>query len=115
MGSGHMYHRGSSALDDHFDHSNVVFKNVQLRLTLRRVCVCDDGPHATIDQRLGFSLVCVRSISGSHRQLRTCFFFFGDLVLFDERDTVNNPSILSQASNETESDSFVVWDTDVCF
>ena len=30
--------------------------------------------------------------------------FFGDLVLFDERDTANNPSILSEASNEIISD-----------
>ena len=37
--SRHMSHRGTSSSDYHFDHSFVVFKDVQLRLPLRRTCV----------------------------------------------------------------------------
>ena len=39
VGSGHVSHCWTSALYDHFHHSFVVFISVQLRLTLRRVCV----------------------------------------------------------------------------
>ena len=40
VGSRHMPHCLTSALTDHLDHSFVILKNVQLRLTLRRECVC---------------------------------------------------------------------------
>ena len=80
------------------------------------------GPHATIDQRLGFPFVWVGICDFTnsfllHRGL-------GDSVLLDERNTsittshksrASNPSILSQASNEIISDSEELWDTDVCF
>ena len=39
VGAGHVSHRWTSSIDSHFDDSFIVFKNVQLRLTLRRVCV----------------------------------------------------------------------------
>ena len=35
----HMSHCGTSSLDYHFDHCFIVFQNVQLRLSLRRMCV----------------------------------------------------------------------------
>ena len=38
-------HHRTSALNGHVDHSFVIFKNVQLRLTLRRVCVCGNMVH----------------------------------------------------------------------
>ena len=38
--SGHVSHCWTSAVNDHFDHSLVVFKNVELRCTLRRTFVC---------------------------------------------------------------------------
>ena len=41
----HVSHCWTSALNHHFDHSFVVFKIVQLRLTLRRVCVCGKVVH----------------------------------------------------------------------
>ena len=37
--SGHVSPRWTSSFDNHFDDSFIVFKNVQLRLTLRRMCV----------------------------------------------------------------------------
>ena len=41
--SGYMSHYWKTAFDDHLDHCFVVFKNTQLRLTLRRVRVCDNA------------------------------------------------------------------------
>ena len=40
VGSGYVSHGWTSALNDHFGHCFVIFKDVQLRLTLRKVCVC---------------------------------------------------------------------------
>ena len=45
VGSRHVSQCWTSALDDHLDHSFGVFKNVKLRLTLRRVCVCGNVVH----------------------------------------------------------------------
>ena len=39
MGSGHVSHRRTSSFHDHFDHGFVVFKDVQLRFIVRRMCV----------------------------------------------------------------------------
>ena len=38
---------GPSAFDDHFDRCFVIFKDVQLRLALRRMCVCGYMIHIT--------------------------------------------------------------------
>ena len=38
--SGHVSHCWSSAFDDNLDHSLIIFKDVQLRLALSRMCVC---------------------------------------------------------------------------
>ena len=63
----------------------------------------------------------MRSLSGSRP---AAGLVFGDLVLFDERNTsittfhrsiASNPSIRSPASIEVVSDSVEMWDTDVCF
>ena len=43
--SWHVSHRWTSALNDHFDHCFIVFKDVQLRLALRRLCVCGNVIH----------------------------------------------------------------------
>ena len=40
VGSGHVSHCWTSSFDYHLDDSFVVFKNVQLRRALRRMCVC---------------------------------------------------------------------------
>ena len=39
VGSGHVSHRWTSSFNYHFDHGFVVFKDVQLRLSLTRMCV----------------------------------------------------------------------------
>ena len=56
MGTGHVSHHRTSALYDHLDHSFIVFKNVQLRFTLRRSCVCGDVffLDLTSDQHSGY-------------------------------------------------------------
>ena len=38
VGSGHVSHRNTSALYDHFEHSFIIFKNVQLSFEMRRTC-----------------------------------------------------------------------------
>ena len=45
VGSGNVSHCWTSALNDHLDHNFIVFKNVQLRLTLGGVCVCGNVVH----------------------------------------------------------------------
>ena len=39
MRSGHVSHRWTSFCNYHFDHGIIVFKDVQLRLGLKRICV----------------------------------------------------------------------------
>ena len=51
----HVSHRSTSALCDHFDHSLIVFKNVQLSFELRRICCdCDNVIHTR--QFINFSV-----------------------------------------------------------
>ena len=47
VSSRHMSHRETSSFDCHFDDSFIVFKNVQLRLIVRRMCVCGYVIHLT--------------------------------------------------------------------
>ena len=47
VGSGHVSHCRTSSSNDHFDHGFVVFKNVQLRLIVRRMCVGGHIIHIT--------------------------------------------------------------------
>ena len=57
VGSGHVSHRWTSSFDNHLDDSFTVIENVQLRLTLRRVCVCGYVIH--IRQLLNLFPSCV--------------------------------------------------------
>ena len=54
-GSGHVSHRRTSALYDQFDHSLIVFENVQLSVELRGFCDCDNVIHSR--QVINFSVV----------------------------------------------------------
>ena len=54
LGSGHVSHRRTSALYDHFGHSLTVFKNVHLIFELRRSCARDNVIH--IGQFINFSV-----------------------------------------------------------
>ena len=42
---GHVSHRRTSALYDHFDHRFSILENIRLSFTLRRACVCDNVIH----------------------------------------------------------------------
>ena len=74
------------ALNDHLDHNFIVFKNKQLRFTLRGVCVCGDVVHMrqliNISGSLSFGVgfVSARTVS--------CCGMVGGLVLFDERISI---------------------------
>ena len=112
-------------LNDHFDHSFVVFKKCTTETHLgKRVRRWWRGPHATIDQHLVF-LGGERGWVGLLvREHFPAAGLVGGWVLFDERSTSittfhksrgSNPSIRSPASNEMISDSVELWDTGVCF
>ena len=70
VGSGHVSHRRTSALYDHFDHIVIVFKNEQLSLQLKRTCICDNVIHiwqfinvsVTASFQLGLG-ICARDFS----------------------------------------------------
>ena len=47
VGSGHVSHCWTSSFDNHFDDSFTVFNSVQLRLTVRRMCVGEHIIHIT--------------------------------------------------------------------
>ena len=47
MGSGHVSHRRTSSFNNHFDHGFVIFKDVQLRFVVRRMCVGGHVIHLT--------------------------------------------------------------------
>ena len=86
------------------------------------MCVCGNVVHmrtlinVSVFLLLGFGCDSFRDLAEG--------LVFGDLVLFDQRNTsittshkskAGNPSIYSPASNEIISDSVELWDTDVCF
>ena len=113
----------ASSLYDHLAHCFIVFKDVHLRLALRRICVCGDVVHTrqlvniSISLLFGFGCVTPRTVS-------CCRIVVGVLALFDERNTfittshksrAGNTSIRNPASNEVISDSVVLRDTDICF
>ena len=122
-----MSHCWTSAFNDHFVHCFVVFKNVQLRLALRRMCLWGRNRLATFDQHLGFPLVWIWVCFAKRFPSHVCcqmLGLVGVFVLFVEHNTSTTtshesragiPSIRSPASNEMISDSLDVWDTDVCF
>ena len=88
----------TSAFNDHFDGRFFVFKNVQLRLALRRMRVCGNVVH--MRQLLNISV--------------SLLFGFGWVgVLFVERNTSIITSHKSRANNP--SDSVQLWDTGVFF
>ena len=96
VGSWHVSHRWTSALNDHFDHCLIVFKDVQLRLALRRMCVGGYVVHTW--QSIGIS-VAPSSVSVSRDWASWCVGLgfitrqfpgtnlIGLLVLFVERNT----------------------------
>ena len=93
-------------------HCFFIFKDVQLRLALRSIFVCGDVVHmrqlinVSVSLLFRFGFVISGAVS--------CCPWFGDSVLFDERNTsvttsnesrASSPSILIPASNEIISDS----------
>ena len=46
VGSGQVSHCWTSSFDDHLDYWLIVLKSVQLRLALRRMCVCGYVVHS---------------------------------------------------------------------
>ena len=131
----HVSHCWTSSFDNHLDDSFVVFKIVQLRIALRRMCV--GGYIIHVWQLLNLSLSLFRLCFGlvfflmegspvPHKSpwasLPCLAVLFA--VLFVERNTsittsqgskAGTPFIRSPASKEMISDSVELWDTDICF
>ena len=96
-----------SAFDDNFDRCFNVFKDVQPRFALRRICVCGNVVHTrqlinvSVSLLFGFGFVTPRTIF--------CCWVGWCLVLFDEcnssittshKPRASNPSIRDPTSNE---------------
>ena len=84
VGAGHVSHRWTSSFNYQFDHGFIVFKNVQLRLILRRLCVCGYIIHITQLLNLLFSFD-IRGL-GLGMQSRTSFLDAGMFVV--DRNTL---------------------------
>ena len=101
----------------------IVFINVQLRLTLRGVCVCGNVVHMRqLINISGFPIVwgwiCVSANSFLLRDWLVVWYCSMNVTLLSPRpikSRASNPSIRSPASNEMISDWVKLWDTDVCF
>ena len=125
--SWHVSHCWTSAFDNHLDNCFVIFKNVQLRLALRRMCVRWNVIQMWQRSTSRFPFRLVLDVFRERSPVSHLFpdaGLVGVLVLFVERNTsittshkstTKNPSICSPASNEIISDSVELWDTDVCF
>ena len=122
---------------DHFDHSFIVFKNVQLSFELRGFCACDNVIHSrqfinfsvTVSFRCGvgvgasdshlvldFSALDHRPFSYRQWSLTAWWVFFEECntsITTSHRSRAGIPSIRKLASKEITSDSLELWDT--CF
>ena len=104
----------TSSFDNHLDDRFIVFKNVQLSLTLRRVCVGGYVIHIT--SRFLFSIGAVHKFPwASLLCLAVLFVERNTSITTSQKSTTGNPSIRNPASQEMISDSVELWDTDVCF
>ena len=126
VSSRQMSHCGTSSFDYHFDHNFVVFENVQLKLTLRRLCVEEYVIHVaqlinllfSLDMLgLGFGIKnCPSFLGASVVWVQYCLRLFVKLQsLCPKRSRASNPSIRSPASREMISDSVELCETEVCF
>ena len=126
VSSWHMSHCWTSSFDYHFDHSFIVFRDVQLRLTLKKnVCWWVRDRLHSIGQPSVFLwhvgswflesrtapvslwLVCMGSkLSPAERKTS---------ITVSQRSRAGNPSIRKPASREITSDSLELCETEVCF
>ena len=85
VGSWHVSHRRISVLNNHFDHSFVVFKKSTTETPLRRICVCGAVHIRQLINISDLSFVWVWICDSANGVLLRDLFVF--LALFDERDT----------------------------
>ena len=130
VGSGHVSHHWTSSFDDHLDHCLVVFKNVQMRFTLRRSCVVGHVIQIWLLLHSGyFSLNFALDMSKQFPAASLNPLLFPEAswvggTSVDEGNTsittshkwrAGVPSILNPASSEIISDAVELWDIGVCF
>ena len=118
-----MSHCWTFAFDHHLDSCFVIFKDVQLRLYLRRMCVRRNVIRQRSTTRCPFWLVLslfrewfpVSHVFPDARLVGVLFFFVerNTSIATSHKSRASNPSIRSPASNEINSDPVELWDTDV--
>ena len=99
VGSGHVSrHRGTSSFNYHLDHAFVVFKDKQLRFSLRRMCVSGNIIHFTqlLNLVSSFDMLCLGFGIGS-RTISSMTLWLGLTLLLVERDTSITMSQRSRA------------------
>ena len=117
-----MFHRWASSFDDHCDNCLFIFKDVQTRFTMRRVCVHWNFICIRQINLFGLYLLCLGVIFGLapvFRELGIIEFALpfveGDTsIKMSHRSRTAKPSIRSPASNEMISNSVEQCDTEVC-
>ena len=125
VGSRHLSHCGTSSFDHPFDHSFIVFKNVQLRLSMRRMCVGGYVFHFTQLVNLLFfalhvgSWLCSQELpqfpGGGYVWVELSLVECKTSITMSQRSRAGNPSIRSPASRGMTSDSVELCETEVCF
>ena len=120
-----MSHRRTSTFTYHFDHGFVVFKDVQLRFTLRRMCAGGYAIHLTqlLNLLSSFDMLVLRfGFKNCPSFLVACMFGLDIVVVerstsitMSQRSRAGYPSIRNPASRETISNSVELCETEVCF
>ena len=100
VGPGHMSHRWTSAFDDHFNHSFVIIKDVQLRFIVRRMCVGGHIIHiAQLIKLLSFFTFWTLVVEWRVAPVPWMLVRLGWTLLLVERNTSITMSQRSRASN----------------
>ena len=118
-----MSHRWTSSFDNHLGNCLVIFKNVKLRFTMRRMCFQEPDPHST-NQPLWSAFVLGLGVlfgfAPVSSELETTEFALpcverNTSITKSHRSRASETSIRKPASKEKVSDSVEQCDTEVCF
>ena len=125
VGPGNMSHCSASSFDNHLDTCFIVFKNVQLKLTLRGMRVRKNWIHIgkstfpdfyCLDLDVFFGLSSVPQlfpVAGKTEVALSCDR--NTSITTSHKSRAGKPSIRKPASNDIISDSVDMCETEVCF
>ena len=119
------HHRGTSSFNYHLDHGFVVFKDIQLRFSLRRMCVSGNIIHFTqlFNLLSSFDMLCLGFGIGPRKSSSMTLWLGLTLLLVErytsitmsQRSRAGGPSIRNPSSREVISDTVELCETEVCF